>query len=192
MEMVLHMEDVVDMDDEHFYALCQNNPDMRLERNADRAVVIMPPTGGDTSRRNAEIIVQLGIWARRDGTGVLFDSSGGFHLPNGTVRSPDAAWVEKGRLEGLSTEERRRFLPLCPDFVVELRSESDSLYAVQEKMREYAACGARLGWLIDPSEQRVEVYRHGQPVEVLVGTSAVSGEPVLPKFALELANIWAE
>ena len=192
MEMVLHMEDVVDMDDEHFYALCQNNPDMRLERNADGDVVIMPPTGGDTSRRNAEIIVQLGVWARRDGTGVLFDSSGGFHLPNGTVRSPDAAWVEKGRLAGFSTEERRRFLPLCPDFVVELRSESDSLYAVQKKMREYAACGARLGWLIDPSEQRVEVYRHGQPVEVLVGTSAVSGEPVLPKFALELANIWAE
>ena len=192
MEMVLRMEDVVDMDDEHFYALCQNNPDMRLERNANGDVVIMPPTGGDTSRRNAEIIVQLGVWARRDGSGVLFDSSGGFRLPNGTVRSPDAAWVEKGRLEGLSTEERQRFLPLCPDFVVELRSESDSLYAVQEKMREYAACGARLGWLIDPSEQRVEVYRHGQPVEALIGTSAVSGEPVLPKFALELDNIWAE
>jgi Uma2 family endonuclease len=192
MEMVLRMEDVVDMDDDHFYALCQNNPDMRLERNADGDVVIMPPTGGDTSRRNAEIIVQLGVWARRDGSGVLFDSSGGFRLPNGTVRSPDAAWVEKGRLEGLSAEERRHFLPLCPDFVVELRSESDSLYAVQEKMREYAACGARLGWLIDPSELRVEVYRLEQPVEVLAGMSAVSGEPVLPKFALELDNIWAE
>ena len=192
MEMVLRMEDVVDMDDEHFYALCHNNPDMRLERNADGDVVIMPPTGGDTSRRNAEIIVQLGVWARRDGSGILFDSSGGFRLPNGTVRSPDAAWVEKGRLEGLSAEERRHFLPLCPDFVVELRSESDSLYAVQEKMREYAACGARLGWLIDPSEQRVEVYRCGQPVEALIGMSAVSGEPVLPKFALELDHIWAE
>lgn len=192
MEMVLHMEAVVEMDDEHFYALCQNNPDMRLERNADGDVVIMPPTGGDTSRRNAEIIVQLGIWARRDGTGVLFDSSGGFRLPNGTVRAPDVAWVAKERLEGLSAEERRRFLPLCPDFVVELRSESDALYAVQKKMREYAACGARLGWLIDPSERRVEVYRRGQPVEVLIGLSAISGEPVLPKFALELAHVWAE
>ena len=192
MEMVLRMDAVVDMDDEHFYTLCQNNPDMRLERNADGAVVIIPPTGGETSRRNAEIIVQLGIWTRRDGSGVLFDSSGGFRLPNGTVRSPDAAWVEKGRLAGLSAEERRHFLLLCPDFVVELRSESDSLYAVQEKMREYAACGARLGWLIDPAEQRVEVYRRGQPVEVLVGVNAISGEPVLPKFALELDNIWAE
>ena len=192
MEMVLHMEAVVEMDDEHFYALCQNNPDMRLERNADGDVVIMPPTGGETSRRNAEIIVQLGIWARRDGTGVLFDSSGGFRLPNGTVRAPDVAWVAKERLEGLSAEERRRFLPLCPDFVVELRSESDALYAVQKKMREYAACGVRLGWLIDPSERRVEVYRRGQPVEVLIGLSAISGEPVLPKFALELAYVWAE
>ena len=192
MEMVLRMEAVVEMGDEHFYALCQNNPDMRLERNADGDVVIMPPTGGDTSRRNAEIIVQLGIWARRDGTGVLFDSSGGFRLPNGTVRAPDVAWVAKERLEGLSAEERRRFLPLCPDFVVELRSESDALYAVQKKMREYAACGARLGWLIDPSERRVEVYRRGQPVEVLIGISAISGEPVLPKFALELAHVWAE
>ena len=192
MEMVLRMEAVVEMGDEHFYALCQNNPDMRLERNAGGDVVIMPPTGGDTSRRNAEIIVQLGIWARRDGTGVLFDSSGGFRLPNGTVRTPDVAWVAKERLEGLSAEERRRFLPLCPDFVVELRSESDALYAVQEKMREYAACGARLGWLIDPSERRVEVYRRGQPVEVLIGMSAISGEPVLPKFALELAHVWSE
>lgn len=192
MEMVLRMEAVVEMDDEHFYALCQNNPDMRLERNADGDVVIMPPTGGETSRRNAEIIVQLGIWARRDGTGVLFDSSGGFRLPNGTVRAPDVAWVAKERLEGLNAEERRRFLPLCPDFVVELRSESDALYAVQEKMREYAACGARLGWLIDPSERRVEVYRRGQPVEVLIGMSAISGEPVLPKFTLELAYVWAE
>lgn len=192
MEMVLRMEAVVEMGDEHFYALCQNNPDMRLERNADGDVVIMPPTGGDTSRRNAEIIVQLGIWARRDGTGVLFDSSGGFRLPNGTVRAPDVAWVAKEHLEGLSAEERRRFLPLCLDFVVELRSESDALYAVQEKMREYAACGARLGWLIDPSERRVEVYRRGQPVEVLIGISAISGEPVLPKFALELAHVWAE
>ncbi len=192
MEMVLRMEAVVDMNDEHFYTLCQNNPDMRLERNAAGDVVIMPPTGGETSRRNAEIIVQLGVWARRDGTGVLFDSSGGFRLPNGTVRSPDAAWVEKEHLAGLSTEERRHFLPLCPDFVVELRSESDSLYAVQEKMREYSVCGARLGWLIDPSEYRVEVYRRRQPVEVLVGMTAISGEPVLPKFALELANIWAE
>ena len=192
MEMVLRMKAVVDMNDEHFYTLCQNNPDMRLERNAAGDVVIMPPTRGETSRRNAEIIVQLGVWARRDGTGVLFDSSGGFRLPNGTVRSPDAAWVEKEHLAGLSAEERRHFLPLCPDFVVELRSESDSLYAVQEKMREYSVCGARLGWLIDPSEYRVEVYRRRQPVEVLVGMTAISGEPVLPKFALELANIWAE
>lgn len=192
MEMVLRMDDVIDMDDERFYALCQNNPDMRLERNAAGDVVIMPPTGGATSRRNAEIIVQLGVWARRDGTGVLFDSSGGFRLSNGTVRSPDAAWVEKARLAALSAEERRRFLPLCPDFVVELRAESDSLAAVQEKMREYAACGARLGWLIDPSERQVEVYRREQPVETLIGLRAISGEPVLPKFALELDNIWAE
>jgi Uma2 family endonuclease len=190
MEMVIHMQPVIDLDDEHFYTLCQHNPNVRMERNAQGDVIVMPPTGGETSRRNAEIIMQLGIWARRDGTGVVFDSSGGFRLSNGAVRSPDAAWVETARLEGLSAEQRRRFLPLCPDVVIELRSESDNLETVREKMREYAACGARLGWLIDPLERTVEVYCVGLPVEVLADVSVVSAEPVLTGFTLDLASVW--
>ena len=149
----------------------------------------MPPAGADTSRKNAELAVQLGIWAKRDGTGVTFDSSGGFRLPNGAVRSPDASWVGRTRLAGLSAEERTKFLPLCPDFVVELRSPSDRLPVLRDKMREYVDNGARLGWLIDPLGGQVFVYRPGASVERLEEPDHVSADPVLPGFRLDMEEI---
>ena len=149
----------------------------------------MAPAGGDTSAKNAEITIQLGLWAKRDGTGQTFDSSGGFVLSNGATRSPDASWVRHGPLAALTAEERARFLPLCPDFVIELRSPSDGLSELQDKMREYMENGAQLGWLIDPLGDQVFVYRPGARVERLEEPDSVSADPVLPGFRLELAEI---
>ena len=190
METIIHMQPVIEIDDERFYALCQLNRDVRLERNQEGNVIIMPPTGGDTGRRNAEIIVQLGMWARQDETGTIFDSSTGFRLPNNAVRSPDAAWVENARLDLLSDEERRTFVPLCPEFLLELRSESDDLGTLKEKMREYIDNGTRLAWLIDPLERKVSIYRSGLPVEVLENPKYISGDPILSGFTLDLRTIW--
>lgn len=190
METVIHMHPVIDMDDERFYTFCQLNRDARLERSARGDVIVMAPTGGQTSRRNAEIIMQLGHWTKGNGTGVFFDSSGGFRLPNGAVRSPDAAWVEQSRLDVLSDEEQRNFLPLCPDFLIELRSESDHLPTLQEKMLEYIDNGAHLAWLIDPLERQVHIYRPELPVEVLENPLRVSGEAALDGFQLDLEEIW--
>jgi Uma2 family endonuclease len=150
----------------------------------------MPPAGGRTSNRNIKIAARLELWAERDGTGEAFDSSGGFTLRNGALRAPDAAWVERARLEKLSSEEQERFLPLCPTFVIELRSPSDPLAAVESKMDEYLDSGARLGWLIDPIERRVHVYRPGVEVEILEQPASVAGDPELPGFVLELGAIW--
>lgn len=149
----------------------------------------MAPAGGDASDRNAEIAFQLRRWAKRDGSGRTFDSSGGFRLPNGAVRSPDASWVGNARLATLTDDQRRRFLPLCPDFVVELRSPSDSLPALQDKMREYIDNGARLGWLIDPAGGQVFVYVAGTAPERLDTPAGVSGDPVLPGFRLDMDEI---
>ena len=190
METVLHFQPVIEVSDEDFYAFCQLNRDMCIERDAQGDVIIMPPAGGETSERNAEITMQLRFWAKRDGTGASFDSSGGFRLPNGAVRSPDAAWVEHTRLNALSLEDRRKFVPLCPDFVIELRSESDLLRPLQEKMQEYLDNGLGLGWLIDPYAQRVYVYRAGLPIEELERPSGISGDPVLQGFELDLTEIW--
>ena len=150
----------------------------------------MPPTGGDTGSRNAEITMQLRLWAKRDGSGVAYDSSTGFRLPNTAVHAPDAAWMLRSRLARLSVEERRRFIPACPDFVLELRSPSDRLQDVQDKMAEYLANGARLGWLIDPDPRHVYVYRPDAPVERLENPETLSGDPVLPGFVLDLREIW--
>jgi Uma2 family endonuclease len=150
----------------------------------------MPPTGGETGKRNAELIVQLGVWAKRDGTGSTFDSSTGFRLPNTAVRSPDASWIRQSRLEHLTPEERKKFIPLCPDFVVELRSATDSLRFLQEKMQEYMESGASLGWLIDVERKRVYVYRPRQPVEELSEPSSLQGDPLLSGFVLDLNEIW--
>ena len=178
------------MTDEQFFEFCQINRDLRIERTADGDLVIMAPAGARTSDRNAEITFQLRQWAKRNGQGVAFDSSAGFRLPNGAVRGPDAAWVERSRLDVLAEETKERFLPLCPDFVIELRSPSDALKTVQEKMEEYRANGARLGWLIDPMTRRVHIYERDTTPHELVSPSEVSAEPVLPGFVLNLSAIW--
>ena len=190
METVLHFQPVIEVNDEEFYAFCRLNRDVCIERNVQGDVIIMPPAGGETSERNAEITMQLRFWAKGDGTGASFDSSGGFRLPNGAVRSPDAAWIEYARLMALSSEDRRKFIPLCPDFAIELRSESDQLAPLQEKMQEYLDNGLSLGWLIVPYTRRVYVYRAGLPVEELEQPSRISGDPVLRGFELDLDEIW--
>lgn len=178
--------------DEQFWTLCHKHTDLRFERNAQGDVIIMPPTGGLTSHRNLDITCQLGLWSRKTKLGKAFESSGGFKLPNGANRSPDAAWIKIERWNNLTPEQKEKFLPLCPDFVVELRSPSDSLQQIQMKMAEYRANGAQLGWLIDPKCKVVEVYRPGIDVEVLRNPQTVSGEEVLPGFQLDLSEIWGE
>lgn len=190
MPVVLQLRPVLELTDEQLYGFSQLNRDLRIERNAEGELVIMPPTGGETGRRNAEITVQLGVWARSEGTGVIFDSSTGFHLPNGAVRSPDVAWVRRTQLASLSVEQRQQFTPLCPDFVIELRSTTDSLSLLQGKMQEYLDNGAQLGWLIDPEQRRVHVYRPGMPVEVMENPEAISGAPLLVGFSLDLRQVW--
>ena len=175
--------------DDRFYEFCRLNRELRIERTARGELSIMAPAGGDSSDRNAEITFQLRRWAKQDGTGRTFDSSGGFRLPSGAVRSPDASWVSNARLATLTDEQRRKFVPLCPDFVVELRSPSDSLPALEDKMREYIDGGARLGWLIDPVGGQVFVYRPDSPPERLKVPAGVSADPVLPGFRLELDEV---
>jgi Uma2 family endonuclease len=181
---------VLDLTDDQLYEFCQINRDLRIERNRQGELIIMPPTGGETSERNAEIIIQLGSWAKRNGEGATFDSSGGFRLNNGAVRSPDAAWVRHSRLSALEAEERQKFLPLCPEFVIELRSPTDSLDVLREKMQEYVDNGAQLAWLIDPEQKRIYVYRPGEPVQELEHPEKISGQPLLSGFELDLREIW--
>ena len=187
--VLLRLPPDLHLTDDQFYEFCRLNRELRIERTAQGGVVIMAPAGGDSSDRNAEITMQLRLWAKRDGTGRTFDSSGGFLLPNGATRSPDASWVRNDRLAALTAEERAKFLPLSPDFVVEMRSPTDGLSTLQEKMREYLENGARLGWLIDPLGGQVFVYRPGAPVERLEEPDSVSADPVLPGFRLELDEI---
>ena len=178
----LHLE----LTDEQFFLLCQHNRELRFERTAKGEILIMPPTGGETGNRNADLTFQLQAWSRQNNLGKAFDSSTGFKLPNGANRSPDASWVKRDRWFALTPEQRKKFLPLCPDFVVELRSPSDALKETQEKMQEYIDNGARLGWLIDPQTRRVEIYRPNQDVEILENPATVPGEDVLPGFVLDL------
>lgn len=188
--LVVRMPPSIEMDDEQFFHFCSVNRDLRIERTAEGEIEIMPPTGWETGRRNMAIAGQLWAWALRDGTGVATDSSAGFNLPNGATRAPDAAWVRRERLAGLTTEQKERFLPLCPDFVVELRSPSDGLDALREKMEEYMENGARLGWLLDAPEKRCYVYRPGRETELLEEPATLSAEPELAGFTLDLAPIW--
>jgi Uma2 family endonuclease len=169
---------------------CRRNEGLRVERSVEGDIILMPPSGGETGRSNLTIGTLLTVWAWQEGTGETFNSSAGFTLPNGALRSPGAAWVRRDRLAVLSTAEREKFLPLCPDFVVELMSPSDSLPETQAKMDEYLANGARLGWLIDRKNRRVLVYRPGQPFETLDDPAQVSGDPVLPGFVLDLNPIF--
>jgi len=176
---------------EQFAKLAIANRDLRLERTATGVLIVTPPTGGESGHRNFNLTTQLGTWFEANDTlGIGFDSSTGFELPNGANRSPDASWVARERWESLTQGEREGFIPLCPDFVVELRSKTDSLKKTQEKMQEYMDNGAKLGWLIDPQNKRVEIYRPGQAVEVLENPSSLSGESILPGFTLSLKRIF--
>ena len=188
--MVLRLAPVIDMSDEQFFDLCQLNHDLRLERTSQGDLVIMPPTGGETGRANFELTGLFGHWVHADGTGVGFGSSTGFTLPNGATRSPDLSWVRRGRWEALTPGQRQQFPPLCPDFVLELRSPSDALATVQAKMQEYLDNGAQLGWLIDPIEKKVYIYRPQAAVEGFDNPQTISGDPVLPSFVLELKRVW--
>ncbi len=180
----------LDMTEEQFLRLCSDNSDLRFELTATGELIIMPPTGGDTGTFNFRIVQRFGNWVDIDGTGVPFDSSTGFLLPNGAVRSPDVSWVRRERWAALTVEERVKCPPLCPDFVLELRSPSDRLAVAQDKMIEYLENGTLLGWLIDPETKSVHIYRAGQPVETLEGPDTVSGDPVLPGFVLDLRELW--
>lgn len=176
--------------DEQFELLCRENPELRLELTAQKELVIMPPTGSESGWRSGEVFFSLTAWAKQDRTGLSFDSSTGFTLPNGAIRSPDASWVKRERWDALTKDQRVKFAPLCPDFVVEVCSPTDKLFDLHEKMREYLDNGACLGWLIDPSEKRVHVYRPDHPVETLDDPISVSGDPVLPGFVLTVHELW--
>ncbi|MEM1172766.1 MAG: Uma2 family endonuclease [Cyanobacteria bacterium P01_H01_bin.35] len=180
----------INLTQEQFWQLCQENKDLRFERSAAGELIIMPPTGANTAERNSDLNFQLRAWNRQKNPGKVFDSNGCFQLPNGSDRSPDASWVKLERWNSLTIEEQDTFAPLCPDFVVELMSPSDTLPKTREKMLEYIENGALLGWLINRKKREVEIYRPQQEVEILVNPETVSGENILPGFVLDLATIW--
>ncbi|WP_414752679.1 Uma2 family endonuclease [Anabaena sp. CCY 9910] len=186
----VNLKPVLELTDEQFFNLCQANRDLKFERSATGELIIMPPTGGETGNKNARITQQLMNWTDADGTGIAFDSSTCFKLPNGADRSPDAAWIKSERWNTLTDEQKEKFPPICPDFVIELLSPSDSLKTVQEKMREYLDNGVSLGLLINRKYRQVEIYRQGKEVEALESPATVSGEDILKGFVLELERIW--
>ena len=189
--VVLHFGSLLRrMSDHEFFEFCQQNQDWRIERTAEGDLIIMPPTGGNTGQRNAALTATFYSWANADKTGIVFDSSTEFRLPNGAMRSPDVSWVRRSRWEELTDEEQEEFPPLCPDFVLELRSPSDRLSVLKAKMEEYIEQGAELGLLLDPFERRVYIYRPHLPVQCLEQPESISGDPILPGFTLTLAEIW--
>lgn len=173
-----------------FEQLCRDNPDLRLELTSTGGLIVMPPAGSKTGQRNFSLSGQFRVWVEKDGTGVGFDSSTGFTLPDTAVLSPDVSWVRRDRWDALTQAEQERFAPLCPDFVIELRSRWNTLKAQQEKMQEYLENGTQLAWFIDPRERRVYIYRPGEEVEVLTDAAIVSGDPVLKGFVLQLTELW--
>ncbi len=188
--LTVDFNSIIDLTDEQFFLLCQTNQNLRFERNATGKIVIMPPVGGESSNRNGRINQKLFNWSDKDGTGIAFDSSGGFKLPNGADRSPDASWVKLSRWNELTPEQKTKFLPIAPDFVIKLLYKSDSLKTTQKKMEEYKSNGVRLGWLINRKNRQVEIYRIGKEVEILDNPDSLSGEDVLPGFVLDLQMIW--
>jgi Uma2 family endonuclease len=181
--------DILHWSEDEFFHFCQVNRDLRIERAPNGEIIVMSPAGGYSSFQNLEVASQLRAWATRDGSGVAFNSSTGFILPNGAMRSPDAAWVQLARLDKLSRRQKEQFIPLCPDFVIEVASPSDRVSSLREKMMEYVGCGLRLGWLILPAPTQVEVYGPAG-VETLDSPATISAGPVLPGFKLELSSIW--
>jgi Uma2 family endonuclease len=179
------------MTDEEFVAFCQQYEDCFVECTAEGEIIIIPPNYSKTGEQNSEIIAQLVMWAKKDGRGRVYDSSAGFRLPNGARRSPDASWIRKDRVAALPKEQQKRFYRLCPDFVIELRSSTDRIRRLTAKMEEYIANGAELGWLIDPEERNVWIYRPGRAAECVVNPDRVPGEGPVAGFVLELADVWA-
>lgn len=188
--IVLRLHPVIRLTEEEFATLCEQNREVRIERRCTGELELMSPTKGYTGNHEAEVVMQLGNWTRHDGSGVFFGPSAGFTLPNGAMRSPDASWILKSRLAEMTPEDENRFMPICPDFVVEVRSATDRLRILQDKMEEYMENGARLGLLIDPLLKRVHVYRPGARVEVYENQETVSADPELPGFVLNVKDVW--
>ena len=189
--LVLQMSPAIEMTDEQFFEFCQVNRDLQIERNKFGELLIMPPTGSDSGNREARIIQQLMNWADEDSTGIAVSSSAGFTLSTGAKRAPDASWIKLERWNSLTEEQKQKFAPICPDFVVELRSPSDNLKPLQEKMEEYMKePGLQLGWLIDRKNRKVYIYRPNQAVEILDNPETISGNPVLLGFILNLSKVW--
>ena len=188
--LIIHLRPGLQMTEDQFFEFCQVNDDLQIERTARGEILVMAPTGGEGSYREVEAATILRIWANKDGRGRAFGSTAGFRLPNSAVRAPDASWVRLDRLAKLTPRQKRKFLPLCPDFVIEILSVSDRLEKLQGKMAEYRENGACLGWLIDPEKRKVYIYRPGKRVQCLNHPKRVSGDPELPGFELEMAEIW--
>lgn len=189
MNTILKLEPIIHLSPEQFTSICHTNPEAKLELTARGELVIVSPTGGETGNKNIKLLARLENWTETDGTGLAFDSSTMFRLSHNTFRSPDAAWIQLSRWNTLTDEEKRAFPPLCPDFVVELRSPSDSLKELREKMQEYIDNGVRLGWLIDPINKQVEIYRIDSTPEMLSHPTQLNGENVLVGFVLNLQGI---
>ncbi|MGI2903788.1 Uma2 family endonuclease [Tolypothrix sp. VBCCA 56010] len=205
--LILQLPSSIQMTDEQFFEFCQVNRDLRIERNKLKEISIMPPTGSETGNRNFNLAGQLYIWAEKDGTGICFDSSTGFKLSTGAERAsfggaspygdatrtltPDASWIKLERWNTLDSEQQQKFAPLSPDFVIELRSPSDNLQPLKDKMEEYMRePGIQLGWLIDRKNRRVYIYRPGMPEQCLENPDNISGESVLPGFILNMSKVW--
>ena len=189
--LILHFPSSMPMTDDQFFDFCQENRDLRIERNRFGEISIMPPAGSETGNREFNILGQLYVWSEKDGTGICFSSSTGFKLSTGAERSPDAAWIKLERWNALTLEQQKKFAPICPDFVIELRSASDNLQPLKDKMQEYMQePGIQLGFLIDRKNRRVYIYHPGQPEECLENPETVSGEPVLSGFVLQMSKIW--
>ncbi|MGD1938030.1 MAG: Uma2 family endonuclease [Cyanophyceae cyanobacterium] len=180
----------VQLSDRQFEQLCENHPDIKFERNHRGELIIMSPTGGETGNRNASLVVKLGIWNDRQQLGYIFDSSTCFKLPNGGNRSPDLSWINRESWEALSQEDREKFPPIAPDFVLELKSTSDNIKDLRDKMQEYQDAGVKLGWLIDRQGKTVEIYRQNQQPELRQSPTKIDGETVLPGFELDLNVVW--
>jgi Uma2 family endonuclease len=187
----IHTQPALEMDNDRFFEFCQQNSDLRFERNAEGDIIIMTPEGGSSGHGSIRLGRYFDLWAEENGTGQAFGSSTGFILPNGAVRAPDVSWVSNARLSKIKAEEWKKFLPLCPDFVLELRSPSDRLNLLQNKMVEYIKNGSRLGWLIDPETKRVYIYRPKARPKMLLNPRELIGDPVLPGFKLDLQSLWS-
>jgi len=187
--VTINFKPIIELSDDQFYQLCRANPETKFERNSKGELIIMPPTGGEIGNHNAEIVAEFVTWNRQTRLGKVFDSSTCFKLPNGADRSPDVSWIKQERWDALTPEQKQKFPPIAPDFVLELMSPSDSLETLQAKMQEYIDNQVKLGWLIDSKNRRVEIYRQGQAVEILQSPETLSGEDVLPGFVLDLQLI---